>query len=177
MTGETDVITKISHHPVASTVSVLTGLIEAKGMKLFAVIDQSAEARQAGLALRETTLVIFGSPAAGTPVMQASPLSALDLPLKVLVWDDGGQTKVSYDAPAARRPPRHPSLPTLSPLSALDLPLKVLVWDDGGQTKVSYDAPAALAARHHLSAELAGRLAGIDARADGPARPNRPRRC
>src|ERR1039457_7539570 len=101
MTGETDVITKISHHPVASTVSVLTGLIEAKGMKLFAVIDQSAEARQAGLALRETTLVIFGSPAAGTPVMQASPLSALDLPLKVLVWDDGGQTKVSYDAPAA----------------------------------------------------------------------------
>jgi uncharacterized protein (DUF302 family) len=124
MTGETDVITKISHHPVASTVSVLTGLIEAKGMKLFAVIDQSAEAHQAGLALRETTLVIFGSPAAGTPVMQASPLSALDLPLKVLVWDDGGQTKVSYDAPAA------------------------------------------LAARHHLSAELAGRLAGIDALTD-----------
>src|ERR1035437_5967288 len=95
MTGETDVITKISHHPVASTVSVLTGLIEAKGMKLFAVIDQSAEARQAGLALRETTLVIFGSPAAGTPVMQESALSALDLPLKVLVWDDCGQTKLT----------------------------------------------------------------------------------
>src|ERR1035438_3675826 len=107
MTGETDVITKISHQPVAGTVSVLTGLIEAKGMKLFAVIDQSAEARQAGLALRETTLVIFGSPAAGTPVMQASPQSALDLPLKVLVWDDGGQTKVSYDAPAALAA-RHP---------------------------------------------------------------------
>ena len=76
-------------------------MISAKGMKLFAVIDQSAEARQVGLTLRETTLVIFGSPAAGTPVMAASPLAALDLPLKVLVWDDDGQTKVSYYAPAA----------------------------------------------------------------------------
>ena len=75
-------------------------MISAKGMKLFAVIDQSAEARQVGLTLRETTLVIFGSPAAGTPVMAAAPLAALDLPLKVLVWDDEGQTKVSYYAPA-----------------------------------------------------------------------------
>jgi uncharacterized protein (DUF302 family) len=76
-------------------------MINAKGMKLFAVIDQSAEARQVGLSLRETTLVIFGSPAAGTPVMAAAPLAALDLPLKVLVWDDDGQTKVSYYAPTA----------------------------------------------------------------------------
>ena len=76
-------------------------MISAKGMKLFSVIDQRAEARQAGLTLRETTLVIFGSPAAGTPVMAAAPLAALDLPLKVLVWDDDGQTKVSYYAPAA----------------------------------------------------------------------------
>jgi len=76
-------------------------MIAAKGMKLFAVIDQAEEARQVGLTLRETVLVIFGSPAAGTPVMAAAPLSALDLPLKVLVWSDGGQTKVSYDAPAA----------------------------------------------------------------------------
>ncbi len=98
---ETDIVTKLSARPVAGTVSKLTGMISAKGMKLFAVIDQSAEARQAGLTLRETTLVIFGSPAAGTPVMAAAPLSALDLPLKVLVWDDEGQTKVSYYAPAA----------------------------------------------------------------------------
>jgi len=98
---EKDVITKVSHRPVADTVSVLTGMIAAKGMKLFAVIDQRAEARQAGLDLRETTLVIFGSPAAGTPVMVAAPLAALDLPLKVLVWDDDGQTKVSYYDPAA----------------------------------------------------------------------------
>jgi uncharacterized protein (DUF302 family) len=99
--NEMDIVTKLSPLPAADTVSKLTGMISAKGMKLFAVIDQSAEARQAGLSLRETTLVIFGSPAAGTPVMATAPLAALDLPLKVLVWDDEGQTKVSYYAPAA----------------------------------------------------------------------------
>jgi uncharacterized protein (DUF302 family) len=98
---ETDVVTKLSPLTVADTTSKLTGMIAAKGMKLFAVIDQAAEAREAGLTLRETILVMFGSPAAGTPVMVASPLSALDLPLKVLIWSDEGQTKVSYNAPAA----------------------------------------------------------------------------
>ena len=98
---EAGIVTKLSALPVAGTVAKLTGIIDAKGVKLFAVIDQSAEARQVGLSLRDTTLVIFGSPAAGTPVMTASPLAALDLPLKVLVWDDDGQTKVSYYSPDA----------------------------------------------------------------------------
>ena len=98
---EAGIVTKLSPHLVADTVSKLTGMISAKGIKLFAVIDQSAVARQAGLSLRETTLVIFGSPAAGTPGMAAAPLAALDLPLKVLVWDDDGQTKVSYYSPDA----------------------------------------------------------------------------
>jgi uncharacterized protein (DUF302 family) len=65
------------------------------------VSDQRDEARQVGLDLRETTLVMFGSPVAGTPVKVASPLAALDLPLKVLVWADGAETKVSYQASAA----------------------------------------------------------------------------
>jgi uncharacterized protein (DUF302 family) len=99
--AETDVVTKLSPLTVADTTSKLTDMIAAKGIKLFGVIDQTAEARQVGLTLRDTVLVIFGSPAAGTPVMAASPLSALDLPLKVLVWSDQGQTKVSYYAPAA----------------------------------------------------------------------------
>jgi uncharacterized protein (DUF302 family) len=99
--AETDVVTKLSPLTVADTTSKLTDMIAAKGIKLFGVIDQTAEARQVGLTLRDTVLVIFGSPAAGTPVMAASPLSALDLPLKVLVWSDDGQTKVSYYAPAA----------------------------------------------------------------------------
>jgi uncharacterized protein (DUF302 family) len=98
---ETDVVTQLSRQSVAGTVAKLTGMISAEGMRLFAVIDQAAEARQAGLALRETTLVIFGSPEAGTPVMAASPLAALDLPLKVLIWADGDQTNASYCAPAA----------------------------------------------------------------------------
>jgi uncharacterized protein (DUF302 family) len=96
-----EVITKLSPRSVAETVARLTGLLDARGVKLFAVIDQAAEARAAGLTLRETVLVIFGNPAAGTPVMDASPLAALDLPLKVLVWADGPRVKVSYYSPAA----------------------------------------------------------------------------
>jgi uncharacterized protein (DUF302 family) len=97
--AEPGVITKLSRLPFADTISRLQALIDAKGMKLFAVIDQRAEAQSAGLDLRETTLVIFGSPAGGTAVMAAAPLSALDLPLKVLIWADDGQVKVSYYAP------------------------------------------------------------------------------
>ena len=95
-----DVVTKLSPRPVAATVARFTELLAGKGLKLFAVIDQAAAAREAGQDLREMVLVIFGNPAAGTPVMAASPLSALDLPLKIVVWNDAGQTKVSYVAPA-----------------------------------------------------------------------------
>jgi uncharacterized protein (DUF302 family) len=90
---EAGVVTKLSPRPVADTAARLTSMISAKGMKLFAVIDQAAEARQAGLELRDTTLVIFGSPAAGTPLMAAAPLAALDPPPKVLIWDDPGQPR------------------------------------------------------------------------------------
>jgi len=99
--NDLDTVTKISGRSVSNTVARLTELVAAKSMRLFAVIDQAAEARKAGLQLRETTMVIFGSPVAGTPVMVAEPLAALDLPLKILVWADGQQTKVSYEAPAA----------------------------------------------------------------------------
>ena len=118
---EADVVTKLSRRPVADTVSALTGMISAKGMKLFAVIDQSAEASAAGLSLRETTLVIFGSPAAGTPVMAAAPLAALDLPLKVLIWaDDSGQTQVSYLAPAALAARHHLSADLAANLAGIN---------------------------------------------------------
>ena len=95
-TIETQITTKVSPRSVTQTVSRLTDILSAKGLKVFAVIDQAAEASTVGLQLRETTLVLFGNPAAGTPVMVAVPLSALDLPLKVLIWDDAGQTKVTY---------------------------------------------------------------------------------
>jgi uncharacterized protein (DUF302 family) len=94
------IVTKPSVGTVGETVSRLQDVIAAKGLKLFAVIDHSGEAEANGLALRDTKVVIFGSPVAGTPVMQARPLAALDLPLKVLVWDDDGQTQLSYAPPA-----------------------------------------------------------------------------
>lgn len=98
---ERDVVTKVSPRSVSETVERLIESVRAKGMKLFAVIDQAAEAREVGLELRATSLVIFGSPAVGTPVMEAAPLAALDLPLKVLVWSDGERTNVSYVSPSA----------------------------------------------------------------------------
>lgn len=110
MTGEPDAnqhddrsgaITKQSPLSVEDTVARLLALVTSKGMKVFAVIDHSGAAAGVGLTLRDTKVVIFGSPQAGTPVMQASPLAALDLPLKVLVWADGSHTKLTYTAPSA----------------------------------------------------------------------------
>jgi uncharacterized protein (DUF302 family) len=86
---------------VADVTAVLTGLVENRGMKVFAVIDHSGEAASVGLDLRDTKVVLFGSPAAGTPVMDAAPLAALDLPLRILVWDNDGQTMLSYTSPHA----------------------------------------------------------------------------
>lgn len=114
------IVTKSSPRPVADTVSRLTDILKQKGMRIFAVIDQSAEARQVGLDLRETVLVVFGSPEAGTPVMVAAPLAAVDLPLKVLVWDDNGQTKVSYASPAALARRHHLSPDLASKLAGVD---------------------------------------------------------
>ena len=94
------IVTKPSPRSVPETVQRMSELASAKGLKLFTVIDHSGEAAAKGLELRDTKVVVFGSPVAGTPVMQAAPLAALDLPLKVLVWDDGGRTRVSYTAPA-----------------------------------------------------------------------------
>ncbi len=96
-----EIETKAASGTVEEVVERLRTAAEANGLKIFAVIDHSGEADAAGLELRDTKVVVFGSPAAGTPVMQAVPLAALDLPLKVLVWRDGEQTKISYLAPAA----------------------------------------------------------------------------
>lgn len=95
------VVTKLSPWSVEDSVDRLAAIVAAKRLKVFAVIDHSGEARAAGLELRDTKLVIFGSPAAGTPVMRAAPLAGLDLPLRVLVWADGDQTKLTYTGPAA----------------------------------------------------------------------------
>jgi len=101
-TGDAGVITKTSPRSVGETVARLLELLASKGVKVFVVIDQRAEALAVGLDLRETTLVVFGNPAAGTEVMGAAPFAALDLPLKVLVWSgSNGVTQVSYTDPSA----------------------------------------------------------------------------
>jgi uncharacterized protein (DUF302 family) len=118
--NEPGVVTKVSPRSFADTVARLRELLAEKDVQLFSVIDQRAEARGAGLDLRDTTLVIFGNPAAGTPVMDAAPLSALDLPLKVLIWDDAGQTKVSYYAPATLAARHHLGADLAARLAAVD---------------------------------------------------------
>jgi uncharacterized protein (DUF302 family) len=97
-----DVVTKSSPWSVADTVTRLLAVAAARQLKVFAVIDHSAEADNVGLHLRDTKLVIFGSPASATPVMAAAPIVALELPLRVVVWAaDDYQTKLSYTAPGA----------------------------------------------------------------------------
>lgn len=115
-----DVVIKASPRTVGDTVLRLTQILAARGIRLFDVIDQRAEARSVGLDLRATMLVIFGNPTAGTPVMAAAPMSALDLPLKVLVWDDSGQTKVCYNAPAALAKRHHLNAELVVGLAGID---------------------------------------------------------
>jgi uncharacterized protein (DUF302 family) len=106
---------------VAGTVDRLGEAIHAAGARLFAVIDHSGEAERVGLSLRDTRLLVFGSPAAGTPVMVASPLAALDLPLKVLVWaDDGGTVWMSYLDPVWLAARHGLGAELAAPLSAVD---------------------------------------------------------
>lgn len=95
-----DYTTKDSPWPVAETADRFARLITERGMTIFATIDQRAAAHRVGMELRDTVLILFGNPATGTPVMDAQPLAALDLPLKLLVWDDDGHTRVSYLMPA-----------------------------------------------------------------------------
>ena len=89
-----------SHNSVDATVEKLKKILEVKGVKLFALIDHSGEAERAGMKMPPTKLLIFGNPKAGTPLMLAAPSSAIDLPLKILVWEDGqGKVWVSYNVP------------------------------------------------------------------------------
>jgi uncharacterized protein (DUF302 family) len=94
------VISVPSKHSVDQTVEKLRALLQAKGVTIFALVDHSGEAEKAGMKMRPTKLLIFGTPKAGTPVMLAAPSSALDLPLKILIWEDAqGKVWLSYNSP------------------------------------------------------------------------------
>lgn len=94
------VLSRRSSHPVAETVERMKSLLETRGVKIFAVVDHSGEAEKAGMHMPATKLLIFGNPAAGTPVMLAAPEAAIDLPLKILVWEDSeGSVWLSWNSP------------------------------------------------------------------------------
>ena len=90
-----------SQHDVDATVAKIEAMLAAKGVTVFALVDHSGEAAKVGLSMRPTKLVIFGSPKAGTPLMVAAPSVAIDLPLKLLVWEDGqGEVWIGYNSVA-----------------------------------------------------------------------------
>jgi len=90
-----------SNHSVDQTVDRLKGILQAKGVTVFALVDHSGEAEKVGMKMPPTKLLIFGSPKAGTPLMLAAPSIAIDLPLKILIWEDAqGKAWVSYNSPA-----------------------------------------------------------------------------
>jgi uncharacterized protein (DUF302 family) len=95
-------ITEIrSNHSVDETIARLKGILVAKGATLFALVDHSGEAEKAGLKMPATKLMTFGNPKAGTPVMLAAPSAAIDLPLKILVRENGdGEVWIAYNASA-----------------------------------------------------------------------------
>jgi uncharacterized membrane protein YidH (DUF202 family)/uncharacterized protein (DUF302 family) len=94
------IITHPSSLSVDDAVAKLQGILQQKNIQLFALIDHSGEAAKVGLAMPPTKLLIFGNPKAGTPVMLASPSVAIDLPLKLLVWEDAqGKTQISFNDP------------------------------------------------------------------------------
>ena len=120
MGSHADITTKNSPWSVTDTVERLSALMVERHLTIFATIDQRAAARSVGQELRETVLIMFGNPAAGTPVMDAEPLAGLDLPLKVLVWDDGGRTRVSYLSPTALAARYALSESLATPLAGID---------------------------------------------------------
>lgn len=89
-----------SKHSVEETMQRLESLLSDRGITIFALVDHSGEAAKVGLAMRPTKLLIFGSPKGGTPLMQAAPTLAIDLPLKALFWEDAdGKVWLTYNDP------------------------------------------------------------------------------
>jgi uncharacterized protein (DUF302 family) len=99
--ADNGIVNKLSNHSVDETTERLKTILHAKGVTLFALVDHSGEAKKAGMKMPPTKLLIFGNPKAGTALMLAAPSSAIDLPLKILVWEDANRKVwISYNTPA-----------------------------------------------------------------------------
>ncbi len=101
MSDASKVMTRTSPFSVAETVARFKEVVATNNMNVFAFINHSDEAREAGLDLAEATVIIFGNPATGSPVMASAPLMGLEVPLKVLIWEDRSRTRLSYTTPGA----------------------------------------------------------------------------
>lgn len=109
-----------SSFSVAETVNRLESLVKEKGITIFARIDHQAEAAKAGLTMKASQLLIFGNPKAGTALMKAAPATAIDLPLKVLAWEDAdGKVWLSYNRPDFLKQRHGLNDNQLKPLAAL----------------------------------------------------------
>jgi uncharacterized protein (DUF302 family) len=132
-----DYVTKDSPWSVVATAERLTDGIAKLGMTIFATIDQRAAASGAGLQLRETVLIVFGNPAAGTAIMEAVPLAALDLPLKLLIWDDRDDTRVSYVKPAVLNARNALPASLAAPLAGIETLVDAVLSDATGKSAAS----------------------------------------
>jgi len=113
MPASNGILRKSSNHSVQEIVEKIKRMLDARGVKLFALVDHSGEAEKVGIKMPATKLLIFGSPQACTPLMLAAPSIALDLPLKILVSEDGpGKTWLTYNDPEYLRQ-RHGLAPDL----------------------------------------------------------------
>ncbi len=94
-------VTSRSRFDVATTVKMLTTALQRRDITLFATIDHGAGARSVGMDLSDEVVLVFGNPAAGTPLMQTDPRVGIDLPLRILVWSEDGATHVAFRDPRA----------------------------------------------------------------------------
>jgi uncharacterized protein (DUF302 family) len=119
-TSAPGVVTRVSPWSVSTTIARMGAVVAAREMKLFAVIDLSEEARSHNGRLADTRLVIFGNPSAAAGEIAATPLAALDLPLRVVVWEDGYQTKIGYATPDGLSARDRPSAEVVARVSAME---------------------------------------------------------
>ncbi len=165
------ILTRSSPYSVAETLTRLEAAITERGLTVFARFDHAAAARSAGLQMPETTVLVFGNPRAGTPVMLAAPLIALELPLRVLVWSAAGDV-VDTAGPgvAAGRPAPAPAGSPVSAASGRPSSTTVSLAPAAhaahaahapGGVFVSYTAPAYLASRFGVPAELGSNIGAV----------------
>lgn len=118
---ENGIVSLLAHGTVEEIVDRVRGMLAEKGVHLFAIIDHSGEAEKVGLRMRPTKLLLFGNPRSGTPVMLAAPSVAIDLPLKLLVWQDNeDRVWVSYNSPEYLQRRHSIPKPLITNLAALE---------------------------------------------------------